>query len=399
MTDDRDSRNETAPSPADPSISTRERMLFIDNLRILLITLVVLWHAAVTYGAAGTWPYQEGQADTLTTILFTLFYAANGPYVLGFFFLISGYFATGSLDRKGVGTFLWDWIRRLGIPLIIYILIFDPLIYYGLYVGLHGFKGSFWQYLSQHFRGYRTLGVGPMWFIEGLLIVMLFYGLIRLIMRTRTPVDQPVGEPPRNVSIVAFALLLGLLTFLVRIWIPVDWLLIPFGLPLALFPQFIAMFVIGITAYRRNWIIKMPDDLGRFWFRLALVFILVLFPVIFVVGGALEGDTTVFLGGFSWQSLAFSVWEQFVGVGMIIWLLILFRKRYNYQSFVVKEMARGAFVVYFIHAPVLVYLSLALRGIEIYPLLKFALVGPLAVALCFGIAFVLRRTPLIRNIL
>jgi surface polysaccharide O-acyltransferase-like enzyme len=62
-------------------------------------------------------------------------------------------------------------------------------------------------------------------------------------------------------------------------------------------------------------------------------------------------------------------------------------------------MAGNAFAVYFIHAPVLVYLGLALRGLRLYPLLKFALVGPFAVALCFTVAYVLRRTPLVRNIL
>ena len=94
-------------------------MYFIDNLRILLISLVVLWHVAVTYGASGTWPYQEVQGDDLTSIVFIFLYAANGPYVLGFFFLITGYFASRSYDRKGAWRFIWDWIRRLGIPIIL----------------------------------------------------------------------------------------------------------------------------------------------------------------------------------------------------------------------------------------------------------------------------------------
>ena len=167
--------------------SSGGRLLYIDNLRILLITLVVLWHTAVTYGASGTWPYHEGQADVATTIIFTLFYAANGPYVLGFFFLISGYFATASFDRKGGGKFIWDWIRRLGIPLALYILIFDPLIVFGVHTVIEGYTGSFWQYLAQHFEGYKTLGVGPMWFIEGLLIILLLYGMIRLLFQSRKP--------------------------------------------------------------------------------------------------------------------------------------------------------------------------------------------------------------------
>jgi glucan biosynthesis protein C len=399
MSDNMSPGNRASPPLVEEKPQARPRLLFIDNLRIVLITLVVLWHAAVTYGAAGTWPYQEGQADTFTSILFTLFYAANGPYVLGFFFVISGYFAAGSYDRKGAWPFIRDWLRRLGIPLVLYILVFDPLIYYGLYTTLRGFEGSLWQYLGQHFRGYRTLGVGPMWFIEGLLIILILYGLLRLFITSKVLHTQQESKPPTSLWIAAFALVLGVVTFILRIWIPVGWLLIPLGLPLALFPQFVAMFIVGIVAYRRNWLLGIPKRTGKLGLGVAIFFIFVLFPLIFVAGGALEGDTSNFMGGLSWQSFAFSVWEQFVGVGMMIGLLVLFRERFDRQGALTKEMAGNAFAVYFIHAPVLVYLGLALRGLRLYPLLKFALVGPLAVALCFTIAYVLRRTPLVRNIL
>ncbi len=67
---------------------------YIDNLRTLLIILVILWHMAVTYGAPGFWPYQESQPDDLTALVFTLFSAINGPYVLGF---SSGSLATSLL--------------------------------------------------------------------------------------------------------------------------------------------------------------------------------------------------------------------------------------------------------------------------------------------------------------
>jgi hypothetical protein len=48
---------------------------------------------------------------------------------------------------------------------------------------------------------------------------------------------------------------------------------------------------------------------------------------------------------------------------------------------------------------VLVLLALALRPIRLHPLLKWALVSPVAVALCFAIAHYLRKLPLIRSVL
>jgi hypothetical protein len=85
----------------------RTRLLFIDNLGILLITLVVVFHLSVTYGASGFWPYRENpQPDDLTALLFTLFTALNGPYVVGAIFLI-GWYAWAS----PFGSTSWSLIR------------------------------------------------------------------------------------------------------------------------------------------------------------------------------------------------------------------------------------------------------------------------------------------------
>jgi glucan biosynthesis protein C len=391
--------NHTRDIPHQPSSdiqsSSRPRLYFIDNLRILLITLVVIWHMAVTYGASGTWPYQEVRADDFTSIVFIFLYAANGPYVLGFFFLISGYFATASYKRKGPWSFMWDWIRRLGIPIILYVLIFDPLITFGIKSAIHGFQDSFWVYYPQHFRNYQTLGIGPMWFIEGLLIILILYTLTRFVFKPRGTVSTQETSLLSNASIVVFAFSVGVMTFLLRIWIPVGWLLIPLGLPLALFPQFIAMFIVGIIAYRRNWFLGISNTMGKRWLIIALIFIFVIFPLVFLLGGALEGETSQFMGGFHWQSLAFAIWEQFVCVGMVIGL----RGRFNHQGSLTKSLSDSAFTVYFIHAPILVFLALALRGIELYPLLKFTIVAPIAISLCFITAYFLKNLPLVKSII
>jgi glucan biosynthesis protein C len=125
----------------------------------------------------------------------------------------------------------------------------------------------------------------------------------------------------------------------------------------------------------------------------------VLFPIVFLLGGALEGNTEPYMGGLYWQSLAYSIWEQFVGVGMILALLVFFRKRLDRQGTLARSLSACTYTVYFIHAPVLVFLALALRGVTLHPLLKFALVAPVAVILCFALAYLLRKLPVLRNIL
>jgi len=77
------------------------KLLYINNLRIVLITLIVMLHIAITYGATGSWYYYEHTGDVLSAVLLTLFTAVVQSFVLGFFFMISGYFTPGSYSRKG----------------------------------------------------------------------------------------------------------------------------------------------------------------------------------------------------------------------------------------------------------------------------------------------------------
>ena len=377
----------------------KTRLFFVDNLRILLIILLVLHHLAITYGHSGSWYYLEGRPDDLTVVVATLFTAVNQAFFLAFFFMISGYFTPGSYDRKGPWPFLKDRLLRLGIPLLFYIIVIDPLIVYALVSSVRGIQESFWEFLGQYFGNYRGLGSGPLWFVEALLIFTVVYLVLRLLLRPSVTPPQRDGKPPSNLAIAIFALILGVVSFIVRMWLPIGWNFVPLNLQFPFFSQYIALFVVGIIAYRLNWFLGIPTATGKVWLGIAIIFILVVLPILFVLGGALEGNTDPFLGGVHWQAFALAIWEQFVCMGMVIGLLVLFREKLNHQGKLAKDMAASAYTVFIIHAPVIVFLALALRDISLYPLLKFVLVAPIAIALCFVLAHYIRKLPLARDIL
>ena len=212
-------------------------------------------------------------------------------------------------------------------------------------------------------------------------------------------VDLPrsIGSPS-NWAIGIFAFTLGVIIFVMRIWLPLNSYFKPLGLPLAYVPQYIALFFVGVIAYRGDWFQGISVATGKLWFGIVLFLILVLFPIIFALGGALEGNTDAYAGGLTWQSFAYSTWEEFICVGMIIVLLVWFREKFNRQGSLAKAMSDSTFTVYFIHAPVLVFLALALKDVDLYPLLKWVLVSPVAIFLCFVIAYFLRRLPLLRKV-
>jgi peptidoglycan/LPS O-acetylase OafA/YrhL len=103
-------------------------------------------------------------------------------------------------------------------------------------------------------------------------------------------------------------------------------------------------------------------------------------------------------GGLNWLSLAYSVWEGFMCLAMVITVLVWFRARFNHQGRLVRAMSDASFAVYVLHPLIIVSLALALSGIQINPTLMFVIAAPLAVALCYIIAYYFRKLPLVRNI-
>src|SRR4051812_36015757 len=75
------------------SIVSSTRFVWVDNLRTLLIALVVSLHACVTYSHVGGWYFKEGVEPSMSTKLpFLLWEAHLQSFFMGLLFFVSGYF-------------------------------------------------------------------------------------------------------------------------------------------------------------------------------------------------------------------------------------------------------------------------------------------------------------------
>jgi surface polysaccharide O-acyltransferase-like enzyme len=104
-------------------------------------------------------------------------------------------------------------------------------------------------------------------------------------------------------------------------------------------------------------------------------------------------------GGFTWLSLAYYLWEGFMGTALVITVLVWCRDRFDRQGPLLRSMSADSYAVYVLHPLLIVPLALALSGIRLDLSLKFLLVSPLAVTLCFLVGHQVRKLPLLRGIL
>ena len=129
------------------------RRPYLDNLKVVLVSAVILGHVFITYGDIGSWAYREPSDNDAFLIVAALGVSLGSLFAMGLFFLIAGLLTPRSLAKKGTRGFLHDRVVRLGVPFLAY------LVLYPLVVWLAGDE-SWSAVLSNQLREWTP---GPLW--------------------------------------------------------------------------------------------------------------------------------------------------------------------------------------------------------------------------------------------
>ncbi|MFK7692344.1 acyltransferase [Paenibacillus sp. HJGM_3] len=371
-----------------------KRLVYLDRLKIFMTVLVVLHHTAITYGGAGSWFYYEHQDNVVVNTLLTMFTAVNQSFFMGLFFFISGFVTPASYDRHGAANFLKGRLVRFGIPLLFYMLVIAPLLQY-VSSGHEGSLGQFIQeeIVSNPLRGVMGFEVGPLWYLEALLLFVAGYALVRRLTAGTTRRHR-LDLSPRLMA--GYVVIVAAANFVVRLAYPVGEEIL--NLQLAYFPAYIGLFMAGVAAYRGKWLQQLTQGAARKW-KWAVLALIVSMAAGMALGGAMEGDISVFMGGVSWQSAFYATLDPLMGLGISYVLLVSFRERCNGTA--TKStgwLSTNAFLVYILHALFVTYVAFALRDLEWNPMIKFVLVGCAAVLLSYTAASLIRRIPGVKKV-
>ncbi len=371
---------------ATAAVALQSRLYYLDYLRAAVVGLVMLHHTAITYGGgAGTgWYYLDRTGGAWTGALLTMFVSLNQAWFMGFLFLLSGYLSLPSLMRKGPGQYVLDRLRRFGIPLLVYLFAISPLVTWMASPAAHGPLLRYWasQYLTL-----RVFDAGPLWFVEALLVMDVLLAVVARWL----PAARVARSFPRGWAVGAFIAGLGAATFLVRMAMPVGASFL--SLQLAYFPSYVAMFVVGMFAWRRGWLDAIPAWAVRRagWTVAACLAVLVLVQL--PHGGSSAGALHA---GTSAKSLLEAIWEQLVLVGMSILALRWGQRRLNRPSPRWQGWSAASYVAYIIQPLVLVPLAILFRSAAWPALVKFGVVGLLTVVVAYAVARGLRLIPPVR---
>lgn len=375
-----------APAPGTgPAIeAVRARTVYADNLKVVLVSGVVVAHVTMAWTALqGAWVFSEPAVREPVLTVLRLATIVGALVGMPLFFLVAGMFTPTSLRRKGLHRYAVDRTIRLLVPSLLFVLVLTPPIEY-VDPDAAGWSGGFWAFVP-HVWTIWPPAPGPTWFLGVLLVFSLVYGVVRTLRPRRTSHPQPL----RARQLVAVAMAIAAASYALRIAVPMGhevW-----HLALAQAPAWVAGFTLGVLGGERGWYRPVDARLARGlrrvgWAAMALC-------VVFVAVVASTSELDVLFGGGTWQSLVLAALEGAIVVTVSLWLIDLFQRRFAHQGPVGAAMSRAAFAAFLVHQGVLVALVLASRSVGVPPELKYLTVASLGVVMSFTVGAVLVRVP------
>ena len=358
----------TADDTADLSKPPKPKAhkVYLTRLKVFLTFIVIAHHVCVYFTKGGfhllflsdvPWggPVsdkdkimdQPGPSYRVYNILGTWFEWLNQPYFMAAFFLISGLFCPGSLNRKGLAAYTVDKIVRLGGPYVLYSVALGP--------ATDAMNLAYAEYpVEYHFAQ------GPGWFILWLLNWSLIYGLLAGARRQFLPnlrvqlaMPHPLVLPP------ALGLVGGMTMWLVH----TEWKLGEqgyrsvggmqnwiYGLGIQL-----PFFLFGVTAGHFDWLEHLEQM--KVWVAWTLRCYTLAWCMYLMIG---YGERTIPLKVVVQRGHGYILWssaEATYAFGMTLTQIQLFHQYFNKStpSKLMRHASGAAYGVYLVHLPILYF--------------------------------------------
>lgn len=356
-----------------------QRAQWVDTLRVVLISGVIVVHTATAYVTdfAGYYYDDERVTNSVVSIAFALPALMGGIFGLGPLFVVAGWFSVRSLARRGPAGFVGSRLLRLGVPLVVFLLLVNPLADY---------LGNLWEEDATTFLGYLAVTeFSIMWFVVALLVCSLGYAALRSVRPLTGPRPRPGGR-----SLVVAASVIGAGSLAVwQFTTLLDTHLL--NVRVSAWTQGAVLFALGVMAAEAGWDGRLPRPTEH---RLGQITVAgVGLTGVLVSYTAARDQLDLALGGLNWASVSFAILYGVVSVTFTLWCLAWLRRRWPTHGPLMTKAGRGSYATYLLHPVALVSVMLAFRVVPLGAELKFVLVSVVAVPVCFVVGYAVTRLP------
>lgn len=403
--------------------SPGNRILFLDNIRYLMIVLVVLFHAAASYGTFGRyWFVGDAVANIRFFDIITI--TVIDVLALPVLFFIASYFALPNIQKKGPGVFLKDKFMRLGIPWLICVIFICPIMSY-----IHHYRhlgeesllsyGQLWikwmQSASEFHTGFlypnlftigklddpKIIGFNLLsfnqtayWFISLLLFFFIIFSIIYTLKKRFFPSSSIKEKTHSGKTMLLVMLSVGLLCTIMTVIInripynqpaPWDWVVIAGVLQFqpGRLPVYIIYFALGIYAFSRKWFVRDNNFPGHplLWISICVI----LWFGFLIIGSKLLSNVSN-LTNTRLMIIFLFLWCFLLATFLIVFTSIAFRY-WNRPHKINETLAANSYNIYLVHLPLVVFLQLLLVNlVGTSSLVKFGIVSSLSFLMSYAIS-------------
>ncbi len=162
------------------------RKYYVDNIRWIIILLLIPYHAAMAWNVWGEPNYIYFESNKIISSIVVFF----SPYFMPFMFLISGISTRFALHKRTIGQYVLERTKKLLIPFAFGTMLIMPLITYIASKFNYGYQGNLFRHYAVFFTHFTDLtgadggfSVGQFWFILYLFLISLIAVGIILLQR------------------------------------------------------------------------------------------------------------------------------------------------------------------------------------------------------------------------
>jgi glucans biosynthesis protein C len=373
------------------------RVAFLDNLRYLMIVLVLVYHSVGAYATVAPHWLVHDTTSFAADIIRELF----DVFMMPLLFFVAGFFAPVSLEKKGTWGFLKDKVKRLLVPWALVVFIFLPLVIYDQPIKP---VRPFWKYWLWYLSSFEVrlrftqAPEGPTtqaiyWFISLLFAFFLLFVLVlALTRRWRSGAILPSERKATSgnsvlVALVVFGLLTSVGYFALLLYFPdSSWFTLHALLEFQVtrLVPYAGTFALGLYAKSHGWFAEgKPLGSVTLWGAissvLAVAYLLVGWPVFADTAGTANLSVGLLL--------VFAFLRSFLLLSLLVVLVSFGARNWNHSSGLGRQLSATSYDIYLTHFWFVVGIQAALLKWTGGPVLaKVLIVFVAALALSFTIS-------------